>query len=620
MEPVIAPSGTSGFGIEANFLAAPALRQLRSSFAAESVNPWLLWLVASEGLAAWIRYLDQDLGEHLRDRHRAREILTAACAEMLRRRISSLPPSVAQRLEGADSADIRAFFEALSPGIVARSIRWSFEGLSKDSPPMAATLRAWRLLQNMDGKSRWLEVSHYLGELAIVLSQMLPKQNVPRAIGWLGDVCHHFGKEVAELAASLFRMPTTMESAIEILRMGEFLFRVNPEHSSGMDQTKGTGFIEGTACLWYTRPGWQQVHCGILGQFQAGISEVFGQSYSLTQTIPKHGGDTCRITMTPVQLRTKAAPVKPEREDKPTTWQPPTTLKGHGTHAERLASLAREKTPAEGFFGPETLLWEGTRESVILLGGGRAALMQMAHPAVAHAIRDHSVVHQDMLGRFMRTMTQAYNILFGSLDEARGISERVHQIHRAISGDLDDVPGQPIGHYHALAPEAIFWVGATLFDTTMYVFEHMVRPLSIEDKDRLVREAGAFWVLFGVPLETCPKTWRELRGYVVQRCESLAPLVGDTARQQAALLFAPHPSITQPIFDQLRIITAHMLPPPLRRAFKMELNPQERMFARSWIFAAERLTPRLPAAIRFVPAYHQAQWRLWQAKHGMRET
>jgi uncharacterized protein (DUF2236 family) len=141
-----------------------------------------------------------------------------------------------------------------------------------------------------------------------------------------------------------------------------------------------------------------------------------------------------------------------------------------------------------------------------------------------------------------------------------------------------------------------------------------VRPLEVAEKDRLVREAGPFWVAFGVPLETCPKTWAELHGYVLRRIESLAPLVGNSAQQQASLLFAPHPWLAQPVFDQLRIITAHMLPDSLRRAFKMELNPRDRMLARSWLFAAEWVRPSLPSPLRFVPPYHQAQWRLWNAR------
>jgi len=601
-------------GLESHLLLGPALRHLRSSFQSESVDPGILWLVAAEGFSAWIRHLERTLGDHLDDRHRAREILTTAYAQMVRRRIPALPHSIAKRLEGANSNEVRAFFEALQPGPVARSIRWSLDGVNRVSPGVGVSLAAWPLVFTMSGHERWLEVSHHLGELTIVLTKVLPEHQVPRAIGWLGETCHAFGKEVGELTVSLFEMPINLESAIETLRMGEFLFRVNPEHSSGPSDKNGAGFIEGDACLWYERPGWAPIHCGVLGRFQGGVSEVFGLSYSLTETIPKHGGDTCRITMSPIQLRRGSAKSNPGHDAQPIPWEPKARGGARQGHMARVADLAVGKDPAGGFFGPDAIVWELVRESALLLGGGRAALMQLAHPAVAHAIRDHSLVHQDMLGRFVRTMKSAYAVLLGSIDEATEISKRVYRIHAAISGKLDDVPGQEVAPYRALDPEALFWVGATLIDTTILVYERMVRPLTPAERDRMVRESIPFWVLFGVPAESCAKTWADLHGYVVRRSESLAPLVGESARTQAALLFAPQLPLVQSIFDQIRLITADLLPPPLQRAFRMELNPRERLVARSWLFAAEQLIPRLPSLIRFVPAYHQAQWRLWRAK------
>jgi uncharacterized protein (DUF2236 family) len=572
MESVAVSSDTPHLRLDTHFLMAPALRHLRASFAEESVQPWALWLVASEGTAGWVRYLEAALGEHLNDRYRARAIMTAACSEMYRRRTLALAPPLGQTLADGSPTDIRAFFQALYPGPVGTSIRWSLDGIVKESPGPAASMRGWRLASKVDAKTRWLEVSHHLGELTIVLTELLPKENVPRAIGWLGDVTHAFGKEIAELAASLFGMPHTMESAIETLRMGEFLFRVNPEHTNGVGDD-------------------QQIHRGVLGRFQAGISEVFGQTYSLT-----------------------AEPTKPQTHtmDAP-TWQPPKKIINRKQYANTLSTLAEGKAGVTGYFGPDTENWKCIRESVILIGGGRAAVMQLAHPFVAHAVRDHSVVYDDMLGRFVRTMSSAYAVVFGSIDDARNVGERVYSVHAHIAGALDDVPGHDVGRYHALDPEAVFWVGATLVDTSIRVFERMIRPLTMVERDTLVRESAAFWAVFGVPVEACPTKWSELHDYVERRIESLAPLVGEAARKQVDMLFKPKASLVHPIFGQLRLITAEMLPAPLQRAFRMELNPQERMLARSWIFAAEKVVPRLPSPLRYVPAYHQAQWRMRKA-------
>jgi hypothetical protein len=114
------------------------------------------------------------------------------------------------------------------------------------------------------------------------------------------------GASYAERIAGLYGMSASGNQpahAIEILRMGEYIFRVNPVHSSSADAANNTGVLEGNACLWYSLPGWERGHCGIFGQFQAGICSVFGLSYKLDQTIPKHGGDLCRVTLHPIRAR-----------------------------------------------------------------------------------------------------------------------------------------------------------------------------------------------------------------------------------------------------------------------------------------------------------------------------
>ena len=42
------------------------------------------------------------------------------------------------------------------------------------------------------------------------------------------------------------------------------------------------------------------------------------------------------------------------------------------------------------FFSPDSMIWRVDREMVLLLGGGRALLMQLAHPKVAAGVADHS--------------------------------------------------------------------------------------------------------------------------------------------------------------------------------------------------------------------------------------
>ena len=58
---------------------------------------------------------------------------------------------------------------------------------------------------------------------------------------------------------------------------------------------------------------------------------------------------------------------------------------------------------------PGGVAWRVQREAVILLGGRRALLMQIAHPAVAAAVAEHSDFKQDPFGRLRRTIEPMFS-------------------------------------------------------------------------------------------------------------------------------------------------------------------------------------------------------------------
>ena len=56
-----------------------------------------------------------------------------------------------------------------------------------------------------------------------------------------------------------------------------------------------------------------------------------------------------------------------------------------------------------GFFGPESMTWRIAREAAMFLGGPRTLILQIAHPAVAAAVEQHSDFRADPMGRGQRT-------------------------------------------------------------------------------------------------------------------------------------------------------------------------------------------------------------------------
>ena len=74
-----------------------------------------------------------------------------------------------------------------------------------------------------------------------------------------------------------------------------------------------------------------------------------------------------------------------------------------------------------GLFGPETMTWRVNREGVLLLGGGRALILQVAHPLVAAGVADHSNYREDPWGRLYRTLDLTTKIVFGSAELGKHI-------------------------------------------------------------------------------------------------------------------------------------------------------------------------------------------------------
>ena len=150
-----------------------------------------------------------------------------------------------------------------------------------------------------------------------------------------------------------------------------------------------------------------------------------------------------------------------------------------------------ETRPADaGLFGPGSAAWRLHREAMLLLGAGpRALLMQLAHPAVAAGVAEHSDFRADPWRRLDGTFRSYLRIVFGTTVAARDEVRRLNRIHRAIRGT----------GYAATDPELALWVHATLVDSTMAVNDAWNGPL---DRDRAARfhdEMRPIGRAFGIP-------------------------------------------------------------------------------------------------------------------------
>lgn len=257
---------------------------VREAYRRERIPDRVRWWLAAQGMRDWYRVLARGLIPHLPD---ARSILSALAFETFSRRSDRRGRSLA------------IFMSALYRMHTAPRAAWIFQAGGGPARGMELFSGA-RMIRSMSARARWEEVTVHLGELLIVLTERLPDR-LPHARKILGDICFEMGAKFGAHAKKSLGLADGAEPAIEVLRMSEYVFRVNPDHWHAADGH--TGFLEGTACPWFDRPGWNGGHCGIFGQFQSGISSVFGLRYHLAKTIPKHGGTTCRVDLKPLQIR-----------------------------------------------------------------------------------------------------------------------------------------------------------------------------------------------------------------------------------------------------------------------------------------------------------------------------
>src|SRR6266487_156000 len=149
-----------------------------------------------------------------------------------------------------------------------------------------------------------------------------------------------------------------------------------------------------------------------------------------------------------------------------------------------------------GLFGPGSLVWRVNREGILLLGGGRALILQVAHPLVAAGVEQHSSFREDPWGRLSRTLDVTTRIVFGSTTEAEEASARLWRVHGRVHGVSADGVA-----YDARDPELLMWVHATLVDTALLVYRRYVGPLSIGELRRYYEEQRLLGEKFGVPRE-----------------------------------------------------------------------------------------------------------------------
>jgi uncharacterized protein (DUF2236 family) len=280
---------------------------------------------------------------------------------------------------------------------------------------------------------------------------------------------------------------------------------------------------------------------------------------------------------------------------------------------ERELALVRNSAAGEreGIFGPRSVTWRVSREAAIFLGAGRALLLQLAHPWVAAAISEHSRSLADPVGRFHRTFEISFAMVFGTLDQAFAAARSLHRRHVAICGRLpeDAGPFAAGSWYHANDLKALAWVHATLVESALIAHDFALPPLSAGERERHYAESRLFAGLFGIPPQSLPPDWQSFAAYVEAMSSSETLTVTPQARAIARqLLEGTGTWLSVPRW--YRRLTVHLLPPRVRTGFGFRYEQADRLAADRTIKRLGRAYRLLPARLRYVGPYQEAQARM----------
>src|SRR5437899_1874246 len=184
---------------------------------------------------------------------------------------------------------------------------------------------------------------------------------------------------------------------------------------------------------------------------------------------------------------------------------------------------------ASGLYPEGSITRRVNRENVLLLGGGRALLMQLAHPMVAAGVDEHSDFRTRPIQRLRRTVRMTMAVVFGDQETALTAGRAVNQAHGKVRGR----------DYRALDPELLQWVHATLVDSALVTYETFVKPLSERDREDFYQESKVLGELLGIPRERFPATLAEFTSYMERTMSEGGVRVGPRALELGSLRSSP---------------------------------------------------------------------------------
>ena len=241
-----------------------------------------------------------------------------------------------------------------------------------------------------------------------------------------------------------------------------------------------------------------------------------------------------------------------------------------------------------------------SNEAILLAGGARAILLQLAMPAVGRGVAQHSDFTSDPLRRLRHTLTYLFVLVYGTPDEVARITGYVNHAHVPVHSE----PTEPGVAYDAFDPAQQLWVAATLYDSALTVYGSVFGEPAPDDAESLYRQYAVIGTALQMPAELWPKDRAAFARYWAESARALR--VDATVKRVGHDLL--HPAVAplwiRAVMPAVRFLTAGYLSPELRSAFGLPWNARrQRLFDRT-VRTLAAVYPRLPARLRHWPARH----------------
>jgi uncharacterized protein (DUF2236 family) len=263
--------------------------------------------------------------------------------------------------------------------------------------------------------------------------------------------------------------------------------------------------------------------------------------------------------------------------------------------------------------GPGSVVWKVGGDWTLILGGGRALILQVAHPTVAAGVGQFSDYESAPWKRLAGTLDLYMRVIYGGPDETPAeAGERLRSMHKRLKGVHGDGT-----HWHALDPEAFHWVHATLVDGIVEMNARFGEPLTTLQKELFYEEMREVGRLYGLRERDMPPTWDAFRDYFdsmvegqLRDSETLQNVIRSVFRPAKPPI--PFPDAlwgvaSWPGAELVRLTTVGSLPPVLRERLGLPWSREREVALRAQQRAVREVFARLPDRLRLMPPAYAAR-------------